>query len=248
MIIINIICYGEKNCDNVFGYITNPYTEVCMLFRPILPRTYIVCPNTSLLQEFLAIKVCTSQYILLICSSGVTACSVPGNTWRDLHIKLSFKWIKVNAVCVFVNVNSDAFLCVCCSVENQSHCDFVKLRNMLIRSHMHDLKDVTCDVHYENYRAHCIQEMTRCVTFTEWLTLVYWTFQHRCGSYNACLCLCVSVNLRRITVRTVHYPSCLCQHQTVRQRNSSRWRMTRYKTIITDTKPALRSVLQLLGH
>ncbi|XP_030624394.1 septin 5a isoform X2 [Chanos chanos] len=45
-------------------------------------------------------------------------------------------------------------------VENQSHCDFVKLRNMLIRSHMHDLKDVTCDVHYENYRAHCIQEMT----------------------------------------------------------------------------------------
>uniref|UniRef100_A0A8D3BNP8 Septin 5a n=1 Tax=Scophthalmus maximus TaxID=52904 RepID=A0A8D3BNP8_SCOMX len=47
-----------------------------------------------------------------------------------------------------------------CSVENQSHCDFVKLRNMLIRSHMHDLKDVTCDVHYENYRAQCIQEMT----------------------------------------------------------------------------------------
>lgn len=48
-------------------------------------------------------------------------------------------------------------------MENQSHCDFVKLRNMLIRSHMHDLKDVTCDVHYENYRAQCIQEMTRCV-------------------------------------------------------------------------------------
>ena len=48
-------------------------------------------------------------------------------------------------------------------MENQSHCDFVKLRNMLIRSHMHDLKDVTCDLHYENYRAQCIQEMTRCV-------------------------------------------------------------------------------------
>lgn len=39
----------------------------------------------------------------------------------------------------------------------------MKLRNMLIRTHMHDLKDVTCDVHYENYRAHCIQQMTRCV-------------------------------------------------------------------------------------
>uniref|UniRef100_A0A8C9V3U8 Septin n=1 Tax=Scleropages formosus TaxID=113540 RepID=A0A8C9V3U8_SCLFO len=49
-------------------------------------------------------------------------------------------------------------------VENQSHCDFVKLRNMLIRTHMHDLKDVTCDVHYENYRAQCIQQMTSKLT------------------------------------------------------------------------------------
>lgn len=52
------------------------------------------------------------------------------------------------------------------TVENQAHCDFVKLRNMLIRTHMHDLKDVTCDVHYENYRAHCIQQMTRWATPT----------------------------------------------------------------------------------
>uniref|UniRef100_A0A672MCU8 Septin n=1 Tax=Sinocyclocheilus grahami TaxID=75366 RepID=A0A672MCU8_SINGR len=50
------------------------------------------------------------------------------------------------------------------TVENQSHCDFVKLRNMLIRSHMHDLKDITCDVHYENYRAQCIQQMTSKLT------------------------------------------------------------------------------------
>uniref|UniRef100_A0A8C5M7P4 Septin 5 n=1 Tax=Leptobrachium leishanense TaxID=445787 RepID=A0A8C5M7P4_9ANUR len=49
-------------------------------------------------------------------------------------------------------------------VENQSHCDFVKLRNMLIRTHMHDLKDVTCDVHYENYRAQCIHQMTSKLT------------------------------------------------------------------------------------
>uniref|UniRef100_A0A672MCW0 Septin n=1 Tax=Sinocyclocheilus grahami TaxID=75366 RepID=A0A672MCW0_SINGR len=55
-------------------------------------------------------------------------------------------------------------------VENQSHCDFVKLRNMLIRSHMHDLKDITCDVHYENYRAQCIQQMTRCSVSTSKLT------------------------------------------------------------------------------
>lgn len=56
----------------------------------------------------------------------------------------------------------------CPTVENQAHCDFVKLRNMLIRTHMHDLKDVTCDVHYENYRAHCIQQMTRCAIPQTW--------------------------------------------------------------------------------
>ncbi|KAJ8257156.1 hypothetical protein COCON_G00193080 [Conger conger] len=48
-------------------------------------------------------------------------------------------------------------------VENSVHCDFVKLRNMLVRSHMQDLKDVTRETHYENYRAHCIQNMTRMV-------------------------------------------------------------------------------------
>ncbi|XP_059167304.1 septin-2-like isoform X2 [Physella acuta] len=38
-------------------------------------------------------------------------------------------------------------------VDNPSHCDFVRLRQMLISTHMQDLKDVTSDVHYENYRA-----------------------------------------------------------------------------------------------
>ncbi|XP_076358239.1 septin-7-like isoform X2 [Tachypleus tridentatus] len=37
-------------------------------------------------------------------------------------------------------------------VENLEHCDFIALRNMLIRTHMQDLKDVTNNVHYENYR------------------------------------------------------------------------------------------------
>ncbi|XP_059094852.1 septin-1-like isoform X2 [Tigriopus californicus] len=38
-------------------------------------------------------------------------------------------------------------------VENPKHCDFVKLRTMLI-THMQDLQEVTHDVHYENYRSH----------------------------------------------------------------------------------------------
>ncbi|KAL3860337.1 hypothetical protein ACJMK2_010476 [Sinanodonta woodiana] len=37
-------------------------------------------------------------------------------------------------------------------VENLEHNDFLALRNMLIRTHMQDLKDVTNNVHYENYR------------------------------------------------------------------------------------------------
>ncbi|XP_055838320.1 septin-7 isoform X7 [Episyrphus balteatus] len=37
-------------------------------------------------------------------------------------------------------------------VENLDHCDFIALRNMVIRTHLQDLKDVTNNVHYENYR------------------------------------------------------------------------------------------------
>ncbi|XP_013872344.1 septin 4a isoform X2 [Austrofundulus limnaeus] len=46
-------------------------------------------------------------------------------------------------------------------VENPAHSDFLLLRNMLVRTHMQDLKDVTREIHYENYRAQCIQNMTR---------------------------------------------------------------------------------------
>ncbi|EDV22039.1 uncharacterized protein TRIADDRAFT_50746 [Trichoplax adhaerens] len=38
-------------------------------------------------------------------------------------------------------------------VENLEHCDFAKLRSMLIRTHMQDLKEVTHEVLYEQYRA-----------------------------------------------------------------------------------------------
>jgi len=38
------------------------------------------------------------------------------------------------------------------NIENMEHCDFVPLRNMLIRTHLQDLKEVTNNVHYENFR------------------------------------------------------------------------------------------------
>ncbi|KAI9279628.1 Septin-domain-containing protein [Sporodiniella umbellata] len=37
-------------------------------------------------------------------------------------------------------------------VENDTHCDFKKLRSLLVRTHMLDLITTTEEVHYENYR------------------------------------------------------------------------------------------------
>ncbi|XP_067687422.1 septin-2-like isoform X1 [Haliotis asinina] len=43
-------------------------------------------------------------------------------------------------------------------VDNPNHCDFNKLRQMLISTHMQDLKDITSDCHYENYRAEHLKD------------------------------------------------------------------------------------------
>ena len=43
-------------------------------------------------------------------------------------------------------------------VENGDHSDFPLLRNMLIRTHMQDLKDATQEIHYENFRKRKLQE------------------------------------------------------------------------------------------
>lgn len=45
-------------------------------------------------------------------------------------------------------------------VENIDHCDFTVLRDMLIRTHMQDLKDVTNNVHYENFRNKKLSSVT----------------------------------------------------------------------------------------
>ncbi|XP_065339197.1 septin-7 isoform X2 [Cloeon dipterum] len=37
-------------------------------------------------------------------------------------------------------------------VENLEHCDFLAMRNMLLRTHLQDLKEITSSVHYENFR------------------------------------------------------------------------------------------------
>lgn len=37
-------------------------------------------------------------------------------------------------------------------VEDEGHSDFIALRSMLIRTNLNDLRDVTHNIHYENYR------------------------------------------------------------------------------------------------
>ncbi|KAF6213829.1 hypothetical protein GE061_011551 [Apolygus lucorum] len=44
-------------------------------------------------------------------------------------------------------------------VENESHCDFVKLREVLIRTNMEDMRGSTHSVHFELYRKKRLQEM-----------------------------------------------------------------------------------------
>ena len=44
-------------------------------------------------------------------------------------------------------------------VDNEDHCDFVKLRQMLIRTHMEELKEHTNNALYENYRSEKLTTM-----------------------------------------------------------------------------------------
>lgn len=43
-------------------------------------------------------------------------------------------------------------------VENTSHCEFADLRDLLIRSNLQDLKDITHNIHYETYRVSRLNE------------------------------------------------------------------------------------------
>lgn len=45
------------------------------------------------------------------------------------------------------------------SVDNEAHCDFVKLREMLIRTNMEDMREKTHTRHYELYRQKRLEQM-----------------------------------------------------------------------------------------
>jgi len=39
------------------------------------------------------------------------------------------------------------------AVEDETHCEFVYLRNFLTRTHLQDLIETTAQIHYESFRA-----------------------------------------------------------------------------------------------
>lgn len=72
------------------------------------------------------------------------------------HLKLIFSRCSWSFLHVFYSI-SNTF--VSPIVENESHCDFVKLREMLIRVNMEDLREQTHTRHYELYRRCKLEEM-----------------------------------------------------------------------------------------
>ncbi|XP_038618188.1 septin-12 [Tachyglossus aculeatus] len=56
-------------------------------------------------------------------------------------------------------------------VENMAHCEFPLLRDLLIRSHLQDLKDITHNIHYENYRVQRLNQSHLLTHGPEWATL-----------------------------------------------------------------------------
>ncbi|XP_060774558.1 septin 9b isoform X2 [Neoarius graeffei] len=49
-------------------------------------------------------------------------------------------------------------------VENVAHCEFAYLRDLLIRTHMQNLKDITSSIHYEVYRVRRLNESNTLAT------------------------------------------------------------------------------------
>jgi hypothetical protein len=68
-----------------------------------------------------------------------------------------FTYLFIPLTCIVLSQLHVCFF----AVENPKHSDFIKLRTMLISTHMQDLKDVTQDVHYENFRAQCISQISQ---------------------------------------------------------------------------------------
>lgn len=61
--------------------------------------------------------------------------------------------LRKNQKCLYINTLYNI------TVENESHCDFVKLREMLISTNMEDMREKTHCRHYELYRKKRLEQV-----------------------------------------------------------------------------------------
>ncbi|KAF2857543.1 cell division control protein 3/GTP binding protein [Piedraia hortae CBS 480.64] len=81
---------------------------------------------------------------------------------NDIASKVPFAVVGANAVVMTPQghrVRGRSYPWGVIDVDNEEHCDFVKLRQMLIRTHMEELKEHTNNVLYENYRSDKLTHM-----------------------------------------------------------------------------------------
>lgn len=88
--------------------------------------------------------------------------STPGVQYKvSVHVISNISPVslrKSHAVFCDFSVEHASILCFL-PVENENHCDFVKLREMLVRVNMEDLREQTHARHYELYRRCKLEEM-----------------------------------------------------------------------------------------
>jgi septin 7 len=88
--------------------------------------------------------------------AGVPVCLPPTRSTCPSQSKVPFAVVGANSI---VNtpdgrqVRGRSYPWGTIEVDNEDHCDFVKLRQMLIHTHMEELREYTNDVLYENYRS-----------------------------------------------------------------------------------------------
>lgn len=95
-------------------------------------------------------------------------------------------------------------------VDNEDHCDFVKLRQMLVRTYMEELREYTNDVLYENWRTEKLLSMGVAQDSTVFKEIKYVTTLYRYGVAHTELLLVLRPECRRSV-------SCM-------RRNLRRWR------------------------
>ncbi|XP_067279196.1 septin-4 [Pseudorasbora parva] len=123
---------------------------------PVLAKSDSLTPKET---RNMKAKILTEMDKCKIKTFQIPECD-PDNGQQDLELKRCIPFAVIGSNTVVERdgrrVRARVYPWGIVEVENPSHSDFVHLRNMLIRTHMQDLKHATHHVLYENYRINCL--------------------------------------------------------------------------------------------